>query len=89
MGLRRRVSDDKTAARLRALLLLDRPDLGQLAHEDVQRTLLGVAQVIEVGVPEQHLQRVAETAELPAVAADLIEDRALELGLMGLAKGRY
>jgi len=40
-------------------------------------------------VPEQHLQRVAETAGLPAVAADLIEDRALELGLMGLAKGRY
>src|SRR5579863_2181006 len=68
----------------RALLQLSY--LGKIAPQHVQRVFLRSAEIAERDMVEQHFEGVADMAELPAIAADLVENRLLHLRTRRLAE---
>jgi hypothetical protein len=62
-------------------LLLNLPDSGKLATKEVERVLLGRANLVELDMPEKHFERIADAPELAPVAPDLVEDGLLRFGV--------
>ncbi|MGE3916341.1 MAG: hypothetical protein AB7F78_11650 [Hyphomicrobiaceae bacterium] len=73
-------SDTPERLRLALLAPLDPADMRLLALEHRDSIPLVVRELAPVEMPQQNLDDVAHPAELPAVAANLVEDRLLRSG---------
>src|ERR1044072_4568786 len=64
----------------RALALLDLLHLSDLTFQYVERPLLSFGHPLQLDAPEQHLKRITDAANLPAIAADFIQYGLLDIG---------
>src|SRR4051794_547806 len=84
--MRQTAPGSRASRRLLPPLLLHPPDLAQLRGKILDRGALVVAQRVARQLVDQHLEDVANAAELPAVGADLLENVGFDLRRAGASE---